>query len=198
MAQRVGADVCATHRCRCGKNVDPKGLHGLSCRLSAGRFPRHAAINDVVKKGLQQAGVPSTLEPVGVHRGDGKPPDGMTLFPYARGKSLVWDATVVDTYAACNLVPSAIEPGAAAQAAEIRKRVKYQALSDRFLFEPLAFETTGTCSASTRKLVKEIGQRIITETGDLRETDWLWQRLSLAIMRGNTTSVIATARDYNE
>ena len=29
--------------------MNSRGLHGLSCKYSAGRFPRHSAINDVVK-----------------------------------------------------------------------------------------------------------------------------------------------------
>ena len=67
IALRVGADVCIPHSCRCG--VD-SGLHGLSCRYSAGRFPRHSAMNDVVKRALQKAGLPSVLEPPGLDRGD--------------------------------------------------------------------------------------------------------------------------------
>ncbi|KAF0290150.1 GDP-mannose 4,6 dehydratase [Amphibalanus amphitrite] len=45
VALRVGAEVCAPHRCRCGADIDERGLHGLSCQLSAGRFPRHAELN---------------------------------------------------------------------------------------------------------------------------------------------------------
>ena len=48
IALRVGVDVCIPHSCRC-KN---EGLHGLSCRYRAGRFPRHSAMNDVVKRAL--------------------------------------------------------------------------------------------------------------------------------------------------
>ena len=48
IALRVGADVCIPHSCRCGGRMDSRGLHGLSCRYSAGRFPRHSAMNDVV------------------------------------------------------------------------------------------------------------------------------------------------------
>ena len=68
--------------------MDSLGLHGLSCKLSAGRHPRHSALNDVVKRYLRSAGVPSVLEPVGVDRGDGKRPDGITVAPFSRGKSL--------------------------------------------------------------------------------------------------------------
>ena len=66
IALRMGADVCIPHSCRCGGRMDSRGLHGLSCRYSAGRFPRHSAINDVVKRALQKAGLPSVLEPPGL------------------------------------------------------------------------------------------------------------------------------------
>ena len=60
-ALRVGAPVCEPHACRCGRLVDRLGHHGLSCRYSAGRLPRHANINDVVKRALTAAGIPSWL-----------------------------------------------------------------------------------------------------------------------------------------
>ena len=88
VALRVGAAVCELHTCRCGQRMDVRGLHGLSCRFSAGRHPRHAALNDVVRRALKSAGIPSIMEPVGVDRGDGKRPDGLTVFPFSNGKSL--------------------------------------------------------------------------------------------------------------
>ena len=97
VALRVGARVCEPHTCRCGRVMDSRGLHGLSCKYSAGRHPRHSALNDVIKRSLQTAGVPSILEPVGIDRGDGKRPDGITIFPFSRGKCLCWDATCVYT-----------------------------------------------------------------------------------------------------
>ena len=81
VALRVGAVVCQPHTCRCGAAVDSLGLHPLSCRFSAGRSARHAAVNDVVKRALIRCGVPSSLEPTGINRGDGKRPDGITLIP---------------------------------------------------------------------------------------------------------------------
>ena len=59
IALRVGADVCIPHSCCCGGRMDSRGLHGLSCKYSAGRFPRHSAMNDVVKRAIQKVGLPS-------------------------------------------------------------------------------------------------------------------------------------------
>ena len=49
IALRVGADVCIPHSCRW--RMDSRGLHGLSCKFSAGLFPRHSAMNDVFGAG---------------------------------------------------------------------------------------------------------------------------------------------------
>ena len=57
------------------------GTHPLSCRFSAGRIPHHSALNDVVRPGFSAAGIPSMLEPSGLDRGDGKRPDGITVYP---------------------------------------------------------------------------------------------------------------------
>ena len=125
VALRLGLRICESHPCRCGANIDEFGLHPLSCRLSAGRFPRHAALNDIIKRGLEAAGFPSQLEPVGLDRGDGKRPDGITLFPFKNGKALLWDATCTDTFSGGNILSSAASPGSAALAAEEAKSSKY-------------------------------------------------------------------------
>ena len=106
---------------RCGATVDSRSLHALSCQLSAGRLPRHAALNDTVKRALLSAGMPSILEPAGLDHGDGRRPDGMTTFPFSSGRCLIWDSTCVDTYADYVIHKSATQAGSAAQAAEKRK-----------------------------------------------------------------------------
>ena len=97
ISQRLGLPVCAPHICHCGTIVDRYGLHPLTCRFSAGRLPRHSALNDIIKRALSSAGFNAVLEPVGLDRRDGKRPDGMTVFPFSRGKCLIWDYTCVDS-----------------------------------------------------------------------------------------------------
>ena len=70
VALRLGAPVCSGHTCRlCGRKVDELGHHGLSCPKSAGRLPRYAHLNELVRRGLASAGIPEILEPVGLDRG---------------------------------------------------------------------------------------------------------------------------------
>ena len=160
----------------------------VQCRA----LPRHANINDVVKRALTAAGIPSWLEPVGMDRADSRRPDGVTVFPYSDGKCLAWDATCVDTYSASSVINSAIAPGFAAGAAEERKRVRYQGITDRYLFEPVAIETTGVVGPETRMFLQHLGKRITAHSGDRRETAWLYERLSVAVARGNSASILAT------
>ena len=118
IALKIGAKVCERHTCRSGRMMNERGLHGLSCKFSAGRNPRHSAMNDIIKGALQRAGIPSVLEPLGLDRGDGSRPDGRTVFPFKRGKSLVWDSTCVDTFAESHLNASAVEARSAAGVAD--------------------------------------------------------------------------------
>ncbi|KAF0300891.1 Ubiquitin carboxyl-terminal hydrolase 38 [Amphibalanus amphitrite] len=194
VALRLGAPVCEPHRCRlCARPVTPLGHHGLSCQKSAGRHSRHAHLNDVVRRALSGAGFPAILEPVGLDRGDGRRPDGITVFPFREGKCLTWDATCVDTFADHIAVESALKPGAAARQAEERKRQRYADLARRYSFVPVALETTGVYGPAAAAFVQDLGRRLATCTGERRETEWLRQRLSVAIARGNAASVLATA-----
>jgi hypothetical protein len=90
--------------------------------------------------------VNSTLEPNGLSRDDGKCPDGMTLVPWIKGQSLVWDVTVVDTLADSYVLKTSEVLGFAAKMACKRKHSKYtrsSIISSNYIFKGLAFETLG-------------------------------------------------------
>ena len=38
---RLGTGLCEPNQCPCGKQVDARGTHGLSCKRGAGRSIRH-------------------------------------------------------------------------------------------------------------------------------------------------------------
>jgi len=125
---RLGATMCAPHTCICDMLVDSSGVHGLACRKSAGRHMRHNALNDLIKRALASANVPSVLEPNSLSRDDGKRPDGLTGLPWAHGRCMVWDFTCPDTLATSPLNHSVLFVGAAANEAERRKVAKYRSL----------------------------------------------------------------------
>ena len=113
VALRPGTRVQQPHCCRCGTMADAFGYHSLSCHRNPGRLPRHAALNDLVYRALAAAVLVAILEPQGLHRSDGRRPDGVTVFPFRRGRMLMWDATCVNTYAGTHLLDCASAAGAA-------------------------------------------------------------------------------------
>ena len=122
VALRVGLNVCLAHLCRCGATVQSDDLHPLLCRLNAGRFPRHSAHKNIIKRSLDTAGLHSILEPVGLDRGDGRRPDGVTPCPLKGGKALAWDATCTDSFSTSNIYSTILRPGSASSEAEDLKR----------------------------------------------------------------------------
>ena len=88
-----------------------------------------------------------------------------------------------------------LHAGYAADHAEAAKVTKYQNLTDRYIFQPIAVETTGVLGNSTMSFLKELGRKMATETGDKRESAWPRQRLSIAVARGNALSVTTSAKN---
>ena len=190
---RVGAKLVQPHVCvSCGDQVSERGAHGLSCRSSSGRLPRHTAANDLIKKALASAGVPSVLEPVGLTRVDGRRPDGLTMVPWSRGRCLVWDFTCSDTLARSHVQRCALEPASAANAAEERKINHYSDLTSDYIFAPIAVETLGPMGQVSTRFVRDLSKRLITASGDKRAGQYFRQRLGMAVQRGNALAVMGT------
>ena len=118
IALRLGAPVCLPHVCVCGATVDSTGRHGLSCRKSAGRLSRHlsrhSAVNELIKRALMSAEIPSKLEPTSLIRQNEKRPDGMSQSSWKNGRCLAWDFTCPDTLASSHLNTAINGPGAVA------------------------------------------------------------------------------------
>ena len=140
--------------------MDAFCAHLLSCRFSAGRMPRHSAQNDGVRHVLSAAEMPSMLGPSGLDRSDEKQPDGITVYLYSRNCCLVWDATCVNTFASSNLIQCPFAAGSVADAAEVRKIAKYVVFDQRFIFQPVAVETSCTMGKSTIQSSKYLDLRL--------------------------------------
>ena len=169
----LGSKACELHTCVCGKAVDARGLHGLSCHRSASSQQRHSHLNDILWTAIKRAQMPAVKEPINLMRDDNKRPDGTTLLPCARGKPMAWDVTVPDTYAKSHIGSTATKPGAAAQKTAQNKIDKYSKLASTHIFYPFARETAGTWHERVIELTQEIGRRITTITEDTRETSYL-------------------------
>lgn len=194
-ALRLGNKVCKPHVCVCGELVNPNGYHALSCKKTKGKYARHAEINKIFSMAFSSAGFPNKLEPPSLSRRDGKRPDGLTSYPWSHGKSLIWDVTVVNTIASTYVNNTSVKSGSAADQAERDKHNNYIDLKAQYLFTPLAFETLGAIGPETRIFLKKLGKLMARNSGEPRSLDFLLQRVSIAIQRGNAISVRDTHCD---
>ena len=111
IALHVGLTVCIPNRCKCGTTVDAFGTHPLQ------RWAHSSPFRPKRRRStwpFRSREIPSMLEPSGLDRGDGKRPNGITVYHYSRGRCLSWDATCVNTYASSNLIRAALAAGSVA------------------------------------------------------------------------------------
>ena len=96
---RLCFNLCEAHACSYGALVIARGIHGLSCKRSAGRSSRHHQVNDLIWRALKRCDVPATKEPSGLLKDDEKCHEGLTLVPWQNGRCRTWDTTMVDSQA---------------------------------------------------------------------------------------------------
>ena len=123
--------------------------------------------------------------------------NGLTLVPWADGKQLFWDVTVLDSLAPCRISAGSVcNPGTAAAEAEERKIDKYKDLvNDGYLFQPLAFEIQGAAGPSTEVFLSKLRKNLSICTEEPRAGSFLKQRISLAIQIANAACVLGTLND---
>ena len=188
----LGTSICELHQCPCGKQVDARGTHGLSCKRGTGRSIRHHELNDIIYRALTRASTPSVLEPSGLSGTDGKRPNGLILIPWQRGKIVTWDVTVTDTVADSYLHLTSAKAGGAAENADTRKDDKYVDLQQTYTFVTLAFETLGPINVKGVEFLKELGRRLAAISDDNRQTFFLFQRISITLQRFNAITFADT------
>ena len=135
-----------------------------------------------------RAKIQASKEPLGTFR-DNKRPDGVTLTLWQRGKCVAWDVTVADTFANSYLPLTATRAGVAAERAALNKHTKYDHFKNTYTFVPLACEVIGAWSIESIAFIDDLAKRIYAVTGDRREKSHLFQRLSIAIQRGNASCI---------
>jgi len=136
------------------------------------------------------ANVPALLEPTSLCRDDGKRPDGLTVLPWANGRCLVWEFTCPDTLDANKLNRAVLRLDADANDAESQKSLKYLSLSAQHRSVPIAIETLGTPGTKVLAFFQDLGQHITATTVKLRSFQFLMQRVSRAVQRGNAACIV--------
>ena len=145
-------------------------------------------------KAFSKAGIPVSREPSGLIPGSSLSPDGCSIVPWSQGKFIAWDVTCPDTLAASSLSGSALKAGHAAEHAAVNKKQKYSQLAASHTFVSLAFETHGAINEKGIALLSSLGGRLIASSEDSRERMFLFQRLSVAVQRGNISCFLGSLR----
>ena len=105
----------------------------------------------------------------------------------------VWPTKWSSVQLAVRRRSTSITAGAAANHAATAKSAKYTNLKSTHIFVPFVIETSGAWNAQLAiELTQEIGRRTTAVTGDPRETNHLFQRLSIAIQQANAVSFTST------
>jgi len=65
---------------------------------------------------------------------------------------------------------------------------KYASLASTHIFCPFSIKTAGAWHETAIEVTQEIGRRITVVTEDTRETEFLFQHLSMAHQQGNAVS----------
>ena len=80
---------------------------------------------------------------------------------------------------------AARDPSATAEMAASNKTAKHAGLMSDYHFQPIAVESLGPAIESAIHLITVLGKKIAQQTGDERETAFLFQRLSILVQRFN-------------
>ena len=110
-------------------------------------------------------------------------------------KCLTWNVSTPDTICMPHLCATSNSAGAAAAHSAVLKGQKYNALSPTFHFVAIARETLGPWNVEELNFIRELGRRTALVTNDTRETNFLLQRVSVAVQLGNVASVVGTKPD---
>ena len=69
---------------------------------------------------------------------------------------------------------------------------KYEHLASSHFFVPFAVETSGVLGDAAEEFAGELGRRLCKTTGEPRSREYLLQRISIAMQRGNAAAVLGT------
>ena len=81
---------------------------------------------------------------------------------------------------------------AAAEVAADKKTAKYAPLAQTYVFVPIAVETMGAINSDELEFLGDLGRRITQVTDDIRDSAFLFQRLSVLIQRYNAVTIQGT------
>ena len=74
--------------------------------------------------------------------------------------------------------------------AERFKHNHYILLKENYLLTPIALETLGCMGPETKIFIEKLGKIMKKNSGEMRSTDYLLQKISIAIQRSNSACIL--------
>ena len=173
----------------CGQRSDKLGDHSLNCAWHGERIARHNWLRDELYNTAVAASLGPTKEGRALLPGEGGKPADVFLPHWAGGKDAALDVTVVNPLQDALVQGAATTPGHALEVAHKRKLDKsWEACNLQGIsFIPVAVESLGGWHKSAISEVKKLGCAKARQLGEEEsvEVQRLFQKLSVALMRGN-------------
>ena len=98
--------------------------------------------------------------------------------------------TVAATFATSYISNTAVCAGKVAERVAAKKIAKYAEQCRNFIFIPLSCEVYSAWCADGLEFLNDLGSRFSDVTGDTRGTDYLFQRLSIALQKGSAACMV--------
>ena len=177
--------------CASGKKADPMGDHHVGCGGNGDRIHRHDSLRDTLFAAAQSAALAPRKEVPALITGSASRPADIFLPNWSRGRPAALDVTVISTLQNLTLAGAAATQGHALRIGEERKLAAHNAdcKAVGIDFVPLVVESLGGWSKEAIHTIGRIGRLLGQRSGNppAETTCHLFQRLSVALWRGNAT-----------
>ena len=198
MAYRLGVPFLLPGDCRapaCTIPQDELGDHALHCRDDHGmKTGRHDRIRDAIFTAAQRASLNPQKEMPGLIPGTLSRPADIFIHNWVDRRKIPFDVSVTSPTQDAVLLRAADHPGAAIEA---RKQSKNRAHFENcraqgVYFQALVVETFGGWDSDALSFLKELGRQEARRWGkdSALGIKYLFQRLSIALQRGNAALLI--------
>ena len=184
----------------CSRPSDKYGNHAIACAVNGERITRHNDLCNILFRTAQKANLGPAREIRGLIPGSAARPADILLRNWERGRNAALDVTVISPLQVAVVDQEAANPGYALKLAWERKmRSAFEACNaQRVSFIPLPVETLGGWHPEAEKQIARIGRELARSTiGADQKTslNHLFQRLSLALQKGNAALILSRSTD---
>lgn len=185
----------------CGALSDPLGNHSLSCATTSDRMHRHKSQCDCLVASATSAAKGVVLERKGLIPGTQERPGDVSIAGWTRGRTGVFDCTVVSPVVLSVVAHAAVTQGYAAEQAEREKDNKYSEACrlQNLHFVPVAVETFGGWGVQAQETFRMLSAMVAARSGKSHsdELRWMYQRHAVALQRDNARMVLRRMPEYN-